>query len=73
METFNDFSFFNEFTTGTSLLSTCCVTSSVLDPGDKADTDPQASSVKYPLPRGADFPLGEGRKELGEFTNAGTG
>lgn len=36
METFNDFSFFNEFTAGASLLSTCGVTRSVLDPGEKA-------------------------------------
>lgn len=57
----------------TSLLSTCCVISFVLDSGDKVDTILQAPSVKYLTSLWIGFSFGEGRKALRDFAKTGTG
>lgn len=46
---------------------------SVLDSGDKADSEPQEPSVKYLTSSWSGFSLGERRKVLRDFAKTGTG
>lgn len=49
------------------------MTISVLDTEDKADTDPQALSIKYFTSLRGGFSLEEGRKELRDCAKSGIG